>query len=324
MKCTIDLFEPVVPLDRLHPNFKRVLADTDWDIREVLSDWAKGFFDRDGKFVQEFQLTFNSSWWELYLFAVLKSLDIKVDFSYAAPDFVASDSPLAIEAVIANHAADATPEWEKTLKEAAFGEDIEARWLQTLARLYNSIDGKRALYERRYRAMPHMKEKSFVIALQNFSTPDSFQLGDVAMQRLLYDVEDRGTFLKNGRTQLPLGIFSRQEFRCVSAVMYSSVATYGKVRALGRSDLGLVFQAVRIRNNTELVKVTGDKSEYRETLRDGLRVFHNPNADTPLPDDLFDVEDVREFRVIDGDLAASSNPEGDLCMRQVFRIAEKP
>lgn len=323
MKLTIDLFKPVVPLDRLHPNFMRMMADTDWDIREVLTQWAEGFIDRDGKFVHEFQLTFNSCWWELYLFAVLKSLNIKIDFSHAAPDFVASNRPLAIEAVIASHAANATPEWEKTLKETAFGEDVETRWLQTLARLYNSIDGKRALYERRYRAMPHMKEKSFVIALQNFSMPDSYQLGDVAMQRLLYDVEDKGIFLKNGRTPLPLGIFSRTEFRCVSAVMYSSVATYGKVRALGRSDLELVFQALRIRNNTELIEITGQKSEYRETLRDGLRIFHNPNADTPLPDDMFDVEDVREFKVVNGDVVASCSPDGDLCMRQVFRIAEK-
>lgn len=39
-----------------------------------------GFEDRDGKFVKEFQTTFNSSFWELYLFACLRDgLSCKVD-----------------------------------------------------------------------------------------------------------------------------------------------------------------------------------------------------------------------------------------------------
>jgi hypothetical protein len=71
-------------------------------VREVVSGWADGFADRDGKFVEEFQMTYNSSFWELYLFAVLKHLGIKVDFSYEAPDFVAAAHPFAIEAAIAS------------------------------------------------------------------------------------------------------------------------------------------------------------------------------------------------------------------------------
>lgn len=316
----LDLFTPVVPEARLHPNFIRLLSDTDWDIREVLTEWSDGFLDRDGKFVQEFQLTFNSCWWELYLFAVMKSLGVSMDFSHDAPDFVASSLPLTIEAVISSHAANSTPEWQKTLRDVSRSEDIEPRWVETLARLYNSLDTKRRLYERRYASMPHVKGKPFIIAVHNFSTPDSFQLGDVAMQRLLYDLEGRETFLKNGNIPLPLGVFAKEEFRTVSAVLYSSVATYGKVRALGRSTANLYFQATRIRNNVELIPIAADKSNYRESLRDGLRVFHNPNALYPLSFDLFDVPDVREFRIIDGEIYATCHPEGDLCSRQVQRV----
>ena len=67
-----------------------------------------------GKFVREFQTTFNSSFWELYLFAVLKNPGIEVDFSHSSPDFVAKNLPLTIEATIASHAHDDGPEWEKT------------------------------------------------------------------------------------------------------------------------------------------------------------------------------------------------------------------
>ena len=41
--------------------------------RAVLENWAQGFEDRDGKFVQEFQLTYESSFWELYLYAALRT-----------------------------------------------------------------------------------------------------------------------------------------------------------------------------------------------------------------------------------------------------------
>ena len=50
----------------------------------VLSGWAHGFEDRDGKFIREFQTTYNSAFWELYLFAVLKLLGIEVNFSFDA------------------------------------------------------------------------------------------------------------------------------------------------------------------------------------------------------------------------------------------------
>jgi hypothetical protein len=292
----LDLFTPVVPEKRLHPHFKRLISSTDWDIREVLSDWLVDFVDRDGKFVQEFQLTFNSCWWELYLFAALKSLGLSVDFSHAAPDFVIANATLTIEAVVSNPSEGSPPEWLKSLRDVSDPRDVEPRWLETLARLYNSLDGKRAIYERRYSAMPHVEGKPFILALHNFSTPDSFQLGDVAMQRLLYDLEKRETFLKNGKVALHLGIFDRPEYRDVSAVMYSSVATYGKVRALGRSNADLYFQAIRIRNNVEILPIFGKKADYQESLRDGLRIFHNPNASRPLPFGLFEVPDVRDVQ----------------------------
>ncbi|MBY5545992.1 hypothetical protein HFO61_03905 [Rhizobium leguminosarum] len=317
----MDLFTPLVPPDRLHPNFKRLLSDTDWDVREVLAEWADGFIDRDHKFVREFQTTFNSSWWELYLYAVFKSLGVAIDFSCDAPDFVARDLPMVVEAVISSHAENSTPEWMKSIDDLTGGSDIEKRYTETLARLYNSLDAKRRLFDRRYSGLPHVQGKSFVIALHNFGTPDSFQLGDVAMQRLLYDIEKRETFLKNDTIALPLGIFNRPEFACVSAIMYSSVATYGKVRALGRSTEHFVFQATRIRNNLELIPIAATKGDYVESLRDGLRVFHNPNANAPLPFELFEPLDIREFRMIDGEMFTTCHPDGDLCMRQVMRLS---
>lgn len=112
----MDLFKPIVTEDRLHHNFLASIKPNAAGVREVVSGWADGFVDRDGKFVEEFQTTYNSSFWELYLFAVLKHLGIKIDFSYEAPDFVAADHQFAIEATIASHAQDDVPEWEKDIR----------------------------------------------------------------------------------------------------------------------------------------------------------------------------------------------------------------
>lgn len=106
----MDLFTPVVTADKLHQNFARTLDASAAGVRDVLTGWADGFQDRDGKFVREFQTTYNSSFWELYLFAVLKQLGIQVDFSFDAPDFVCPGQAMAIEAVIASHAQDDVPE----------------------------------------------------------------------------------------------------------------------------------------------------------------------------------------------------------------------
>jgi hypothetical protein len=99
----MDLFTPAVDEVKLHKNFARTIGRTGGGVREVLKSWADGFTDRDGKFVREFQTTYNSSFWELYLYAVLKNLGIKVDFTFASPDFVAAAHPFAIEATIAGH-----------------------------------------------------------------------------------------------------------------------------------------------------------------------------------------------------------------------------
>jgi len=106
----MQLFQPIVPEERFHPNFRNLITIANGFDLDVLTDWASGFVDRDGKFVEEFQTSFNSCFWELYLFAVLKKYGMGVDFSHASPDFVVPDPGLSIEAVVALHAHDGVPE----------------------------------------------------------------------------------------------------------------------------------------------------------------------------------------------------------------------
>ena len=47
----MDLFKPIVAADRLHHNFLATIKPNASGVREILSGWADGFVDRDGKFV---------------------------------------------------------------------------------------------------------------------------------------------------------------------------------------------------------------------------------------------------------------------------------
>jgi hypothetical protein len=53
--------------------------------RRVISEWSEGFQDRDGKFCIEFQTTFNSSFWELYLHACFRELGFGIEFPERCP-----------------------------------------------------------------------------------------------------------------------------------------------------------------------------------------------------------------------------------------------
>jgi AAA+ superfamily predicted ATPase len=74
----MDLFTPVVGEEAQHPYFQSILKQANGFNCEVLNEWARGFKDWDGKFVKEFQTTFDSSFWELYLFAVMKQFHLDV------------------------------------------------------------------------------------------------------------------------------------------------------------------------------------------------------------------------------------------------------
>lgn len=313
----MQLFTPIVPRQSLHPNFVSTLRPGSASIRQVLAQWADGFVDRDGKFVKEFQTTYNSAFWELYLYAVFKSLGVRIDFSHDAPDFVATDYPFAVEATIASHAQADTPEWEKRF-EAIMMKDVFESQAEAAIRVSNALLGKSEAYKKRYSKLPHMFDRSYVVAISNYGTPDFNLLGDVPMQHLLYDNLDLKFFRKANGAKVPLGLFKDEALAHVSAVMYSSVATFGKARALSDDEGQYVFQAVRILDNLEPIRIVAPKEAYSESLTDGLRIFTNPYASIPLNLDCFDDWGIRKIVAErNGDLLVSCHPNGDLCLRMV-------
>ena len=116
-------------------------------------------------------------------------------------------------------------------------------------------------------------------------------------------------------------LFPPPSLQHLSAVLYSSVATFGKARVLSKGGENFFVQAIRIKDNDEIIPIFLPKNEYSESLTDGLRLFVNPFADIPVDIDAFDDPGIRIFLPDrTGGLSVSCHAYGDLCMRIVHQI----
>lgn len=337
----MQLFEPTVEEGQLHPNFKSIVAMRNGFIFDVLHDWAREFVDRDGKFVQEFQTTFNSGFWELYLFAVLKKYGMAVDFTHSRPDFCVPGCDLNIEATIASNALGMPPEHERLEHDPPT--DLNAFNLRTIIRLSNSLVAKHRKYVESYSTLDHVVNRPFVVAITNFDQPYSFLVTQRPIEAVLHDYyvdeerwiasggaegrlegEQLHQVFKDNGSPIELGMFNTKRYREISAVIYSSCASLGKVRALSSDpDTGMVFTALRYNPAGHCPHVIQcGKQQYVESLLDGLRVYHNPFATYPVDPSIFRHRDVFQSYFQDGDWVCEQR-EGVLLSRNVMTLLQQ-
>ena len=309
----MDLFTPLVEEKDLHPNFRRLSDRHSEADRQVMRQWANGFVDRDGKFVREFQTTFNSGFWELYTFACCKELQLHVDFKFPSPDFVIGNfhREFSIEAVIASNARGENAEWERDLTALKTPPDLEAVLDTAVIRLSNAIQSKHQKYLDCYQTLPHVKGRPFVLAVGPFEQPYFWAHNDHAIRQVLfgYDrVDSSGQHLfrklisKTSGSVVELGLFTSSKMADLSAVLFSNTATMSKVHALNSEIDELTwFSALRFNHRgPQPFLENASKVNYRESLLDGLYVFHNPQARYPLPFDLFNHDDITQGTLLDG------------------------
>lgn len=337
----LDLFTPLVEPAKWHQNFKFIREEEHDHARDVISAWAEGFADRDGKLVLEFQSTFNSTFWELYLFACLKDLGCTVDLTKTRPDFVVTaPSPMCLEATTSNNPQDGVPEWEGK----ASGEksvDLEQLVDLSTVRLANAISSKHAKYKSDYAALPHVRGLPFIIAVAPFEQPAFYMQNESAIRRVLYGYDNAiyKDFPEENRREVyghkrmfeiakpngstvPLGCFTDGRMKEVSAVVYSNTATFSKVRALSKDPTPMVFHALRFNKGAlEPTIERKPKAEYRESLLDGLNVYLNDHAEVPLNPGVFERGDVTIHWFSDGmEFPMSNLRHGALFQRRCQRF----
>jgi hypothetical protein len=310
----MDLFTPVVPEGAWHPNFAvQIQRPNRWN-RHVVAEWATGFVDRDAKFVQEFQTTFNSCFWELYLNAVLRERGCTLDFGYKSPDFaITGPKPFVVEAAIASHAEGELPEHRRA--DAKIPDDLNELNREAILRLSNALHGKYRKYKTHYAQLQHVAGRPFVIALAPFDRPNFNLSCQRAIEALLYNYYvDEERWIAEGAQEVPapkshlysvkkatgadveLGMFQNRLMPEVSAAIFSTCATWGKVRALSSDpNPNIVFTALRLNlTGPKPHRIEAKKSEYQESLLDGLRIYHNPDAIYPLDPAIFRSPDVMQ------------------------------
>lgn len=339
----MDLFKPIFPDNKLHPNYKNILKQKDVWKMDVLQSWANGFLDRDGKFLQEFQLSFNSSFWELYLYATLKEYQnlkgekFEVSFDYYAPDFYLPNLNIGIEATIALEEINGIPEY--ILPDINAMGNINEFNRKTIVRLLNSIISKYNKYIGSYSKLEHMKNSSFIIALQNFSSPFSYCAINRPVEAVLYnyyvDEEEfirgdtynlNGKFIhsvkKNDNVDLELGLFNSEKYSDISAIIYNPCATIGKVTALSKNPYNnSLFTALKYNPNSNTPHfIRKDKNNYSEHLLDGLIIYHNPFAKRKIDFELFRHPKVTQVFGCNNGILSREKRENFLEHRCVFTL----
>lgn len=306
----MDLFTAVVDESRQHPHFKALANPARAVSRQVLAAWADGFPDRDGKMVQEFQISFNSAFWEIYLYALFRDYGFEFDWSHAAPDFLLSSHghPFLVEAVTANAAQGKPNEWDadfSLLSSSNRSIDIKALNREAMVRLANAIHGKSRKFTESYSKLPHVSRKPFVLAIAPFEQPHFNHQYNRPIMSVLYDhyvdepeymsnpaafpngppTRHLGFVTKDNGAEIELGLFNDDRMRQISAVLFSCTATWGKVSALSpqtqehQTIMRTVWGATAEGQPMERV---GRANEIGETLSDGIQIYHNPFALHPL------------------------------------------
>lgn len=309
----VNLFQDLgIPESKLHMKYKLLrdgLAPT--GEKAVVQDWADGFVDRDNKFVEEFQKTFHSAFWELYLFRVLSEAGFVIDFSKNRPDFlVASPYEFNIEAVVSEikqgGREEATRELDDILsmiEPAHENRNFKNLIDEAITRYSNSIQSKTQKFISEYSNCNWIKrDVPFVIGLASYAQVNYGKEYHYPLMALLYgeyfnpeseSFNQVDSIIKPGTSSdIPLGIFRNGSMSDISAIVFSCTVTLGKLTALSISQK----KSEDIRNFVFNVRHDFDEPHYKiqvvspecpEELSDGLFVFHNPNARVKLPFDAF-------------------------------------
>lgn len=298
----------------MYPHFKSIYKSSNHLAnRDVINGWADGFIDRDNKFVKEFQTTFNSSFWELYLHGIFKEYGFDINMKNDRPDFILkkNNQEVVVEAVIASNAENTPPEYTRGLDKSELALEIDFSEFnkETMIRLASAIISKWKKYKNSYYSLKNVKGKPFVIALAPFHMPLHYFAADVPIRALLYDyyVDEQAekktgshpptvhleSITKPNGAEIYLGWFNDDSMKEVSAVIFNPTATFGKTDALCKMNENeeIIFSTVRTKNNRLDLSICS-KRDYYETILDGLQVYHNPYAKYPLDEDFFFNKDV--------------------------------
>jgi len=369
----MDLFKTKLSQNRLHESFKKISSDPCYaPVKDVIQSWGKGLLERSGeqtKFINEFQTTFNSAFWELYLNKMIIDLGFSVDYSKGSPDFCVSTPSgcqFSIEAVVSDRPS-ANAAKANSFNEKEFRDHCTVKLMGKLKDkkdLFTGANGKKFPYS----SLEHVRDRPFVIAIAPFDSDLSLTQNNEIINRVLFGIEppDAYTFQtgkqrkvssinKPSGAPIELGIFTNDSYKEISAVIFSTTGTFGK--AVVESGIERIVRATNFRqfNKDEFIALQGlsgmgvkghklgvlnylistrsdfgstvagsdmhiyHSSYHRESHFDGLHMYYNPYATTPLEANTIDAKGVtHNFYDVESDYPIQHHPDGAMVSRQVY------
>ena len=294
-----------IPVENLHPQFKWLLDIGYKSERQLVESWIEDFSIKDGldKTITEFQSTFRSVFWELYLNQVFKFSGLRIDSAVKSPDFLLrNDSNVfSVEAVVANFSNSGIEEKERNFRDIYDKNDIYEIINVSIPRLLNAIEYKSKTYYSRYVKCDLVATNPFIIAVADFG---QIKYGQVAFYSMLavlyhaaYDPEDKlelnilcddnfgneykyiPFYTKENGSKISIGLFSDNKNEHISAILFTCTLTLGKLTSLTETHTVDRFVYLE-REHTKTIRYSGSKPD--ETLCDGLFLFINPYAKYPL------------------------------------------
>lgn len=281
--------------------------------RQILQEWADGFVDRDGKVLYEFQTTFHSMLWEFYIHQVLKEMGEKIDFSKNRPDFIVQNPDgshkMYIEAVVSQIKKDGRDEKERSMNDVMKVmqplwklEDYHSIINEGIVRASNSINEKLKKYEKYSKLDWVDTNVPYIVGVSSYSQVNYGLESHYSIFALLYglymNVDGTSFFKKekiikpNTESEIALNIFNDESYSDISAIMFSSKVTLGKLANLAKS------RGLKGSENSANVNLYFDdehpyfkpvivNKDNPEHLVDGLMILHNPKAKVPLDKTIF-------------------------------------
>ena len=308
----VDFFSFARPLKTLNSDFLQLAKLEAYSpAREIIKVMMRWYEDADGNFIEQFQTTgFDQRIWELYLFAVFTEMGYQLEQNEPIPDFICSGimGSFAVEAVTVGP----TRRGRTVIDPPPLTSPGE---IQTYLTQYMPIKFGSALFsklKKEYWKHSNVAGKPLIFAIEDFSSPASLIHSRSALERYVYGYQYDWSFNSHNSLiitpkkimvhswdgkEIQSGFFDLPGAENISAILFSNSGTIAKFNRMGilgnfgskrvllvREGTCVDFDpnAVEPKNFRHVVNTPN----YSESWAEGLDVYHNPKAITPLDPEL--------------------------------------
>ncbi|MHC1732803.1 MAG: hypothetical protein AB9888_12360 [Bacteroidales bacterium] len=285
--------------------------------KETIIDICKRLIDKDGNFLEQFQTGgFEQRLWEIMLFAIFETEGFQINQDRPAPDFSLSKGgkTVFVEATTSNASnGDKTSEELIAVIKSKVTEETRIEAFNKLKDLYIEKIGSAlsSKLSKNYQELEWVKGNPLLLAIAPLHDEFARQNSDSLLITYLYGYEfsgvednhgnllkvdyiEKSIFEKRNKTKIT-AFFNTDSAKCISAVIFFNDLTTAKFNRMGFIN-GIQEDIIIVRScdiydpdssRPKVIYYVLGTGEPKEEWKQGVSIFHNPNALFPLDTNLF-------------------------------------